>query len=48
MSFENTVRSAFEEAKAKVEMKYQEAAKEAENKIKRAREKTYKRLEKET
>lgn len=46
MSFENPIRNTFEDAKAKIERKYQESAKEIEIKIKEAREKTYKRLEK--
>lgn len=48
MSFETNVKKAFEEAKAKLDKKYQESAKIVESEIMEARDKTYKRLGKET
>lgn len=48
MSFEKEVKKAFDGAKAKLDKKYEESAKNVDDKVREAREKTYKRLGKET
>ena len=48
MAFEKDVKKAFDEAKAKLDKKYQDDAKSVDEKIRVTKEKAYKRLAKET
>jgi len=48
MAFEKDIKKAFDEAKAKLDIKYEESAKMVDEKIRETKEKAYKRLGKET